>query len=125
MPAKADLQLPQEPLPWERNENLKALAKESGDLPFGIYLLGASIIAIAAVSHFAHIQLPDSCFHTDFISRSIPDDGIRRLFLWVHCVGRGGTFLQCDIDYVCQSEWVEGPSWPDRGNYKYGDYSFL
>lgn len=41
-------------LPWERKERLQNLAdKESGDLPFAVYLLASAIVAIAAVSFYS------------------------------------------------------------------------
>ena len=46
-----ELQQDEEELPpWARNEKLRELtANDGGDLPFGVYLLGSAIVAIAAV----------------------------------------------------------------------------
>lgn len=37
---------------WERREQDKKLKEESKDLPFGLYLLFSSFVAIAAVNPF-------------------------------------------------------------------------
>ena len=44
-PAEDDEDLP----PWVRREREKKIAEQTGDLPFGLYLLFSSLVAIAAI----------------------------------------------------------------------------
>ena len=45
--------------PWARKEKERKLASmEKKDLPFGVYLLGSAVVAIAAVSWFRCCKPP-------------------------------------------------------------------
>lgn len=54
------LQEEEETPPWARKEKERELAALEKDLPFGVYLLGSAIVAIAAVSFVLSLGWPQS-----------------------------------------------------------------
>lgn len=92
--------------PWARKEKERELASmEKKDLPFGVYLLGSAVVAIAAVS------LSCLCFQTATAVGCLSFLHADHLYPSMHCLQTGSWFELANKNPIFGVLGPDNPLW--------------